>query len=47
MKKLELFVDYVLVDGKVVFTREYLLRRGWCCNKACVNCPYVQLDKGQ
>jgi hypothetical protein len=43
-------VDYTLEDGKVVFSREYLLRRGYCCNKRCKNCPWVvervELGKG-
>jgi len=27
-------------DGFVVFTKEYLLERGYCCGNGCVNCPY-------
>ncbi|MEO8711493.1 MAG: DUF5522 domain-containing protein [Parafilimonas sp.] len=27
-------------DGLVVFTKEYLLERGYCCGNGCVNCPY-------
>lgn len=29
-------------NGKVVFTRRFLLKRGFCCNArpACRNCPY-------
>ena len=27
-------------DGKIVFTKEYHLRRGSCCGNACINCPY-------
>ena len=41
MSKLELGRDYELVDGRVVFLREYLIRRGYCCYKRCINCPYV------
>jgi len=33
-------VDYVLEDSKIVFTREFLLKRGYCCNSRCRNCPY-------
>ena len=23
-----------------MFTKEYLLERGYCCGNGCVNCPY-------
>lgn len=26
--------------GYLVMTREYLLRRGWCCGSNCRHCPY-------
>lgn len=29
-----------LGDGRLVFTREYLLARGTCCGSVCQNCPY-------
>jgi hypothetical protein len=32
--------DYILEDGKLVFTAKYLLERGHCCNSGCRNCPY-------
>jgi hypothetical protein len=33
--------DYtVRRDGAWVFTREYLLARGHCCDSKCLNCPY-------
>jgi len=32
--------DYTIEDGLIVFTREYLLRRGYCCGSICQNCPY-------
>jgi hypothetical protein len=31
--------DYVMEDGLLVFTREYLLTRP-CCGNGCRNCPY-------
>jgi hypothetical protein len=31
--------DYVMEDGLLVFTREYLLQRA-CCGNGCRNCPY-------
>ena len=33
--------DYVVdQSGRYIFTREYLLRRGYCCENGCRNCPY-------
>ena len=32
--------DYYLENGKVVFTEQYHLKRGYCCNNKCKNCPY-------
>jgi hypothetical protein len=31
---------YLLPDGRLVFTRKYLLKRGFCCGNGCMNCPY-------
>lgn len=37
--------DYtVLKDGRLVFTRSYLLRRGFCCGNGCLNCPYEYIN---
>lgn len=33
-------VDYYVERGFVVFTAEYLLKRGWCCGNGCRHCPY-------
>lgn len=27
-------------DGLMVFTKEYLLERGFCCGNGCRHCPY-------
>ncbi len=34
-------------DGLMVATREFLLRRGYCCGSGCRNCPYrgTSLDR--
>jgi hypothetical protein len=34
-------VDYEIDgNGLLVFTRQYLLKRGYCCKNGCRNCPY-------
>ena len=32
--------DYYLERGYVVFTADFLLRRGYCCESGCRHCPY-------
>jgi iron complex transport system substrate-binding protein len=32
--------DYQLENGAMVFTADYLQRRGYCCDSGCRNCPY-------
>lgn len=32
--------DFYLEDGKMVFTADFLRRRGYCCESACRHCPY-------
>jgi hypothetical protein len=31
---------YFTEDGYLVFTAQYLLRRGYCCGNRCRHCPY-------
>lgn len=31
---------YIDEDGLMVFTTDYLMRRGYCCESGCKNCPY-------
>ncbi len=38
--------DYYLEDGRVIFTKEYLEKRGPCCGNDCINCPYDECEKG-
>ena len=33
-------IDYYVENGKFVFTSEYHLKRGYCCNSRCRHCPY-------
>lgn len=32
--------DYYYENGFMVFTKEYLLKRGYCCKNNCRHCPY-------
>jgi len=32
--------DYYLENGLMVLTARYLLRRGYCCEHGCRNCPF-------
>ena len=31
---------YFSKEGLLVFTKEYHLNRGYCCNNLCKHCPY-------
>jgi hypothetical protein len=31
---------YFTSEGYLVFTEQYLLRRGFCCGNGCRHCPY-------
>ena len=31
---------YINEDGYRVFTEQYLLKRGYCCENGCKHCPY-------
>ena len=33
-------IDYTIESGHYVFTRWYLMKRGYCCGNGCRNCPY-------
>lgn len=35
-------IDYKLdKNGNIVWAREYLKNRGYCCGDGCIYCPYV------
>lgn len=36
--------DFYVENGKYVFTAEYLLKRGSCCENGCRHCPYNEAD---
>jgi len=31
---------YINEDGNFVFTKEYHLKRGYCCKNRCLHCPW-------
>jgi hypothetical protein len=33
-------VDFNYENGLMVLTAHYLLKRGYCCENVCRNCPY-------
>ncbi|HMJ71665.1 MAG TPA: DUF5522 domain-containing protein [Cyclobacteriaceae bacterium] len=33
-------VMFYIENGLMVFTREYHLKRGYCCESGCRHCPY-------
>ena len=33
-------LDYYIENGLFVFTGEFLLKRGYCCESGCRHCPY-------
>jgi hypothetical protein len=39
--------DYYIKEGRVVFTKKYLLKRKKCCGNKCEHCPFIPLyEKG-
>jgi len=45
-KSLKENIDYITnSEGQLVFTKSYLLKRGYCCQSGCVNCPYGYSEK--
>lgn len=38
-------IDYIIEDGLLVFTKEYHLKRGFCCKNGCKHCPYPIQNK--
>lgn len=39
-------IDYYLEDGRVHFTKEYLLDKPACCGNFCRHCPFSKNEKG-
>ncbi|WP_255696449.1 DUF5522 domain-containing protein [Solitalea lacus] len=43
---LKLGEDYTINEnGLMVFTRQYHLKRGYCCKNQCLNCPWNYAEK--
>ena len=43
--KLQEGIDYTISkEDLLMFTKEYLLKRGTCCDSGCTNCPYPKSE---
>ncbi|MFN5982447.1 MAG: DUF5522 domain-containing protein [Fluviicola sp.] len=31
---------YIDENGRIIFTSNFLKKRGYCCTKGCLHCPY-------
>jgi len=40
-------IDYFYEGTKMVFSREFLLARGYCCNSKCKYCPYKEKNEAE
>lgn len=38
-------IDYVFEDDLMILTANFLLKRGYCCQNGCRNCPYLKEEK--
>tara|TARA_B100001758_G_C18335454_1_gene571298 strand:- start:142 stop:318 length:177 start_codon:yes stop_codon:yes gene_type:complete len=38
---------YYSKEGYIIFTKQYHLKRGYCCNNNCKHCPYKKDQKKQ
>jgi hypothetical protein len=43
MKREDRDVDFYEQNGMLVMSKDYHLRRGYCCKSGCLNCPYGYL----
>jgi hypothetical protein len=44
-KDFEEKIHYYLEDGKIVFTEQYHINRGFCCGNNCRHCAYEPKHK--
>ena len=38
--------DFYWENGLMIFTKEYLLKRKYCCKSGCRHCPYGFNERG-
>ena len=38
-------IDFYEENGRIVLTKEFLERRGYCCNNGCRHCPYKYTER--
>jgi hypothetical protein len=36
--------DFYFENGLMVLTRDYLLNRGYCCERGCRHCPFGETE---
>lgn len=36
--------DFYFINGLMVMTESYHLKRGYCCGNACLHCPYGHIN---
>jgi hypothetical protein len=41
-EKLQAGLDYYLDNALLVFTADFLRKRGYCCESGCRHCPYEE-----
>jgi len=44
MNNEEKSIDFYEENGIMIMTKEYHLRRGYCCENGCRHCPYTFLE---
>lgn len=37
-------VDYYFENGLMILTAHFLLKRGFCCDNGCRNCPFKEKE---
>ena len=46
-EKRQINSDYYVENGLFIFTENYHLKRGYCCENGCRHCPYGNKSKSK